>query len=166
MQFLYKFKRALAYFLRGWKSYDWDNHYLYEDMLFKMRRMMVQFNSERGIVFDTDEKEFRRNKTIKSLRIAIKLLDKMVNPLDHYSKNMVEFEKIYGEVTLERTGEEIRNGQTLVKVNLMINGKPLEDNPELKTKNIEAHAKDDRHEQRDQKLFFKIFEHYSTYWWS
>lgn len=166
MRYWRKLKRALAYFLRGWKSPDYNRDYLYKDMLFKMQRMMVQFNTERGSVFAADEKEFKRDQTIKSLRIAIKLLDKMVRPWKHYRKNMLEFEKTYGEVTLERTGEEVIRGETLIKVDLMINGKPLRDNPELQAKNREAHARDDRHEERDRKLFFKIFEKYSRYWWS
>lgn len=69
-EFLENLGRAFAYAKQGWKSKDWDYAYLYDDIIFKLKRM--EYAMENGMHSNRE----RTASEIKTARLALERLNK------------------------------------------------------------------------------------------
>jgi len=123
-----RIKRAIVYAFHGWNSFDYDYAFIFHLLQFKLKRMLPEVGKH--AVLD--------KKTKQSLRIAVKLLEKINT--NNYSYFVDEYVKRYGEIGLFK---EL-------------------DNPEEFHK---AFAMDEQQRKRDINLLFDIMKKYITYWW-
>lgn len=150
-----RLSRALAFFKIGWLNHDWDNHYLNELVLFKLKRLQHCF-----IHYGHHAEDCPNYKPkMKSLALAIKLLERVVK--NEYTKFYELHEKKWGKRTVKwiPEGEHFKMDVKKEKANT----------PELKEQErkefLEAVRKDDRLEARDKKLAYAIIGKYQDYWW-
>jgi hypothetical protein len=147
--------RALAFFRMGWLNHDWDNHYLNEVVLFKLKRMRHSF-----LVYGHHSEDCVNYKPkMKSLNLTIKLLERIIE--NDYTKFYDLHKKKWGETQIEwiPEGENYRMETSVEKANT----------PELKEQERkefrEAYEKDERMEARDKRIAYAIIGKYQDYWW-
>jgi hypothetical protein len=154
--FIIKIKRVWAFIKIAWNNYDWDDGYLHQLVLFKLKRMQYEF-IHNG--YHAEECVNYKPK-MKSLKLAIKLMERVVKHdynrfLDiHYAK--------WGQPRY--VFEPYKDGMS--KMTTIIDSvKTEEDEITERNERIEAYNRDDRIEARDLRLAYAIIGKYSKYWW-
>jgi hypothetical protein len=149
-------KRFFAYGKMGWRSYDWDYLYLLILIRFKLFRMLTSL--------ETGFKE-QEEQTIKSLRICIKLLDRLTQGdydywlTKHYTKwGYPDFEFVESETN------DILGPMKIMIDKRNQNRNEAEKNQEKEEFLVAYHA-DEKHKSRDAKLLFSVMNKYHTSWW-
>lgn len=151
INFLKKLKRALAFAIMGWSNYDWDIGYLHKLMLFKLKRM--QHALINGV-------SIHEKTTLQSLRICIKLLERIVE--DNYSYNTDRHDEKWGKAEF-RTEPEPNSPYSRLIVHRDKVTPETEKQERLEF--LAACRKDDERETRDIKLLHNIMAKYSRAWW-
>ena len=131
--FMEKLINALAYGRMGWNQKDWEPRYIYIMLNYKLKRIQKAVVDEGHHVYD--------KKTVQSLRLAIKLSDRIFKHNYHYF--MDQHIKEFGE--LPKIGKRL---------------------PEKRRAAFsKAYEMDEAQEARDRKLFWAIMEKYNNIWW-
>jgi hypothetical protein len=143
--------RSLAWARFAWNNYDWDNAYLYDVMIFKMKRM--EYALLNGVAEPYREK-------MKSLKLAIKLAEKLRNE-DYHHFTGLHGEK-WGELEFvkkvdEKTGREYTGMER--------SGITPETKEQERSEFMEACRLDDSIKIRDTRWFYGILAKYQDYWW-
>jgi hypothetical protein len=145
------FYNVKYFFIYGWnfrEQRDWDYLFLYQMILFKLKRMKHYFDNygvaERSKVQD------------QALNLAITLCDRLVTRCDlayavHFSKRLDEK---WGEFVFKD------NDMHFTRSRLTI-GREDEYNSDLR----KLSKLSDKIMERDRKLMFNIISKYSLYWW-
>lgn len=137
-QFFKKLKRAIAFFIIGWNNFDWDHAYLMELEVFKLKRLLYEFEN-----FGYHSPECKNYKPkMKSLKLAIKL-GEMLSEGDYFKFTGLHYKKWNRPVDLWTY-------------------KMQEDE---KNEFLEAANKDDRIEAKHRRWFYNIIRDYGRYWW-
>lgn len=148
--------RALAFAKVGWNNYDFDYGYIEDLVLFKLKRIEKEMTG--GY---TDWSVPAQARSLKALRLAIKLFDKL-QQTDN-SMLMDQHESKWGKLIVE-TEESDRPGQYK-----LITSRPHAATPRLREierkEFLEASYADDRREQRHRRIAYQLMAKYSTDWW-
>jgi len=150
-QFLKNLKRAWDYAVIGWSNHDWDNGYLYELMLFKLKRMQVELINGVAIHDKT---------TLQSLRICIKLLERILKGDYNYNSN--QHDAKWGAVEFNTKQDPNSNWSELIITRKNVTEETAE---QERLEFLEACNKDYKSEQRDIRLLHDIMKKYSKTWW-
>jgi len=151
------FCRALAFARIGWSNYDWDNGYLDQLVLFKLKRMQYEFLNH-GYHWEGC-KNYKPK--MKSLALTIKLLEKLVK--DDYTRFYNLHEKKWGARTYVFKKLELSNYSTM-ETTVALADTPEKVEQERK-EFLEASSADDRQRVRDLELAYRLIGKYSHYWW-
>lgn len=151
-KFFTKLKRVWDFAVIGWGNYDWDHGYLYELILFKLKRM--DYALKNGVAI-------HEKPTLQSLRICIKLLEKINKPDSyHYFTDLHDAK--WG-VAVMTPGRKTKHGTIITFERAKV---ITEEDKEIETREfLEAYRKDEEQETRDIKLLFDIMAKYSRAWW-
>lgn len=155
-----KLGRGIAHFKIGWKAFDFDGFYIHELVLFKLKRMQKLFIEEG---YHSEECSNYKPK-MKSLALAIKILDRYVNRDNHnyYHK----FYDLYNKKWKPPGLFDNAVPADVDKDGYVRTWKTIRNMDEQESKEFrEAYAKDDRREQRDIELVYKLIIKYHGYWW-
>lgn len=147
--------RSISYFVKGWHNYDFDNHYVNELVLFKLRRLRHCF--ERYGHHSPDCPNYPPK--VKSLNLAIKLLERICEA--NYHRFLDLHDKKWGETEFKFVSE---GNHYIMETKV-----EKADTPELKqqeqNERMEAYKKDERMEARDLRIAYAIIGKYQKYWW-
>jgi hypothetical protein len=156
-QLIHNIKRSVYdikyFFIYGWKlrkQREWDYVFLFEMLLFKLKRMKDYFDNH-GVAERSKQEE-------QALNLAISLCDRLVNRDDlayakHFSKRLDEK---WGEYVLKDTGKDFKFTRSRLTM-----GREDEYNSDLR----KLYKLSDKIMERDRKLMFNIISKYSLYWW-
>lgn len=150
-QFLKNLKRAWDYAVIGWSNYDWDSGYLYEFMLFKLKRMQVELINGVAIHDKT---------TLQSLRICIKLLERITK--ESYDYNLDKHDAKWGSAEFKAEPNPNSDWHRVVITRKNVTEETME---QERLEFLEACNKDYKSEQRDMRLLHDIMKKYSKTWW-
>lgn len=135
-------------------NYDWDSHFALEVLVLKLRRMEHYFVRE-GY---HDPACSNWKPKMKSLRLALKLGDRLLK--SEYGQHIEAFERSHG--TIGHRFERVPD--TSYSTMRMTVGGIDATEAQMKAWHA-AWAADERREERDRHLFYKIVAKYSPYWW-
>lgn len=159
------------FFSYGWalrNQYDWDNHYLEEIILLKLKRMRACFNSEsfhhnrwslKEELAKPDEEIQHRQGLVEqykadvALDLCIRILERRMDD-DVYS-HISGLDKFEEDVVSKFENSEF---VTLYK------GEPISE--EMSKKNRDLFVKTEEIKARDRKLLFQLMDKFSESWWS
>lgn len=156
--FIRKLKRAAAYAIQGYNSYDWDYSYLFKLIEFKIKRIELEIINGHAI----PDKQ-----TLQSLRLCLKLLKRINNSEYHYfldihNAKWGESEWVFHRK--EEDGTEIPNGCSRLEI-IKRNANTPEEKAQEREEFQIAFRLDDAQEARDKRLLFRIMEKYHQLWW-
>jgi hypothetical protein len=154
-KFFRKLSRAFSYFKIGFNSVDYDYSDLYKLIKFKLDRYL-DFFINRGW-HDTECPMYRIK--IKSLKLSIKLLNKIINfDYDRYSS---KHDEKWGKSEIDT----IPYGEFFQLKFSRKNAISQEDQDQERIENNIAYDKDDQERQRDLDKLFNIIRKYHICWW-
>jgi hypothetical protein len=156
--FLRKVKRALAFAVHGWNSYDWDYGYLLDLIEFKLKRMQKEIKNGHHVPDKA---------TDQSIRICIKLLKKINRRDYHYFAGLHDQKWGESEWVFHKTdenGQEISNGGSRLEI---VRPKAVtpEEKEQERTEALVAYRMDDAQRERDVRWLFNIMAKYHQCWW-
>jgi hypothetical protein len=152
----HKFSRSLAFAKIGYNSHDFDDYYLVELEVFKLKRMLYLFENH-GHHCPTCDTYIPK---MKSIKLAIKLGEKWLN--SDYFRFWDLHNKKYGDT--EIGWESIPNSTNSLMITLK-DGKKYERSEEERKSLIDSHRKDEREKEKHRQLFYKIIAKYGRYYW-
>lgn len=153
LRFYYMVKRMIYW---GWHlrhNEDWDNHYLYEIMYLKLKKMKHCFDTVGVHVPDKGD---------KVLAICIQLLSRLMD--DNYlSSELRQIEKIYGVISydFDASSEECIR---MTFANIPTDKDNI-DYKRAKKMYTKACKNSDYMQQQDIDLLFKLMKKYHQHWW-
>lgn len=148
-------RRAWDYAKLGYKNWDFDALTIERYLLFKLKRV------EKCLINGTCDLTVENGpRKMKAIKLCIKLLERLN---DHYHRFTDMHDAKWGE--MENWFEPCENGLG----SYWRTRRPKANTPELieqeKREFREAYMADDREEQRDRKLVYRIIEKYIQAWW-
>lgn len=159
-----KLKRALDYFVFGWNNRDFDNFYVDQLVLFKLKRLEYNFVNFGHHSEDCENYPPK----MKSLRLAIKLLKLYCNE-DKNRMFMDAHDKKWGEADWQSEkveGSEDKPGGPYYRMLVNRVGAVTEEQKEQERKEfVDAYDKDERRHERLRATAYKIMIKYGHYWW-
>lgn len=137
------------------KDFDWDSAYIYQLLLFKLKRTKKACIDE-GHHYDDNNEE-------KSLRIAIKLCERLWKH-DYMDRWHRKHDAKWGE--LKTWFEELDDGSGCSRMHFeRPNAKTPEEKEQERKEMLAGLKLEAKIEQRDRDLLFKIMAKYMPYWW-
>ena len=154
---IYSFKRKLArswaFAVFGWNNYDFDAGYLIDLIVFKLKRLLA------GLT-DKDAFSVQEEQTIKSLKLAIKVGERLHKDAYTYAYN--RHEKKWGHLQVDFEPNE--NGSGSIMKTRRDNVTDA-DKEQEKIEILAAFESDDAAQTRDARLFFGIINAHYKAWW-
>lgn len=138
-----RFTRSIQYAVIGWGNHDWDYSYIDSLLLFKLKRVLTCLSN--SSVLDLEHEDNKRS--IKSLRLAIKLLERIDK--EEYCKKELDL------AHEEWASSFDKNVAFEIKTDLSTMWKKIRS----------LLKKEDRLKQRDRKIFYAILFKYQHTWW-
>ena len=160
------FKNLWRWFPIVWKDRDWDNHYIFEPIKFKLKNTAKYFETKQRFV--------GWEKEVKYLRICEKLIQKIQD--DYYQSEHydyldldIDFVPVEGKDTYELKSNTTRDDLDSYILKYPRIKKMVLKNPKYKNyintnKGISLSIGIERH-IKAKKLLFKILEERIEYWW-
>lgn len=159
--FLRNIKRFWDYGRQGWSNFDFDGHYLLDDMQFKLKR--IQKCLENGHAIPNQHNE------LKALKICIKLGDKLKDEWKNYRRFLTMHDKKWGELetwTEKVEGSEGKPGGPYHRwLSKRVGAVTDEEKEQERKEFLEATRADEREKDRDRNLYFRILGKYLPYMW-
>lgn len=146
--FFVKIKRASTYFVFGWNNPDWDYVFLYEEILFKLKRMKKFFDEEGNGV---------STKNNKQLSLCINLLERIIKD-QNYSVNCDKHEIKWGQEGFY----VCKNGYLKSQLENYLSKEQVE---KKRKEFLAAVKEDDKHKEQDINLLFDTIKKHSQRWW-
>lgn len=153
--FFRNLRRSVDYIKLGWNNYDWDSHYIYEVLQFKLKRTLKELESGHSIPNQYNE--------LKALKLAIKLGDRLVEDWNHYSQFRDLHDAKWGKLDMDF--EPVEDSNNLRLISSRPNANTKEEKEQELSDFMTALKKDDRRKQRDREIYFKILAKYIEYMW-
>lgn len=151
-----KVVRSLQFAKIGYNSFDFDDYYLFELEVFKLKRMLHLFENHGH----HDESCDKYKPKMKSIRLAIKLGERYMTR--RYFRFYDLHDKKWGKT--EMGFEPIEGSDHFLMITLK-DGVKYERTDQENKELLEAVTKDDNEKLRDRRNFYKIIEKYGRYWW-
>ena len=160
------FKNLWRWFPIVWKDRDWDDHYIFEPIKFKLKNTAKYFETKQRFV--------GWEKEVKYLRICEKLIQKIQD--DYYQSEHydyldldIDFVPVEGKDTYELKSNTTRDDLDSYILKYPRSKKMVLKNPKYKNyintnKGISLSIGIERH-IKAKKLLFKILEERIEYWW-
>lgn len=159
--FFENLKRVYAYGKLGWNNYDWEGHYLYKVMQFKLKRMQHELTHNSHAIPN-------QHNEMKALALAIKLGDRLYDDYQSYHHFHDLHNKKWGEAemksvpcTWDENGKPRSYSVDFSRANARTNEEKKQERKEF----LEAVNKDERRKIRDREIYFKILAKYLPYMW-
>lgn len=153
-QFWRKLARSVAYARIGWNNYDFDSGYVLQLLLFKLERLQNYLLTQGHTVQDKT--------TLQSLRLAIKLLNRLTN--DNYSYFYDRHNAKWNPTNIPMRFEKIENTELSEMVTFR-HSLPAEVQAQESDELRAAFDADDALKTRDSRWCFNIIAKYYAHWW-
>lgn len=160
-----KLSRALAFFKFGWNNKDWDCGFLHELVLFKLKRMQYEF------IYHGHHSEDCENykPKMKSLALAIKLLDRYTSPGNkYYTKYIDKHDEKWGKLEFKDYPSEVDKDGYVRSYGIFMDRKNVlteEDKEQQRLEFLAAYESDEFRRERDLRIVYQIITKYHQYWW-
>lgn len=156
---LYKIKRSLAYAKFGWNNHDFDSIFLFDLILFKLKRI------KKECMEDVDQEVSTAQ--LKSINIAIKLIERLIEKPYGYTFAR-DHDAKWGELMCRRVpysfDEEGKPDSYKVELKRARVTNDDEREQELK-ENREVMYIKEKLEKQDVRRLLRIIEKYHDSWW-
>jgi hypothetical protein len=151
LRFFRNLIRACQYFKQGWGSKDWDYSFIFDDLIFKLKRVEVDLKND--IYHEPEKLE------LQSIRLVIKLLEKYNTDRYYYYRNLHEAKWGVGEMIFSKD-EQPR--VSIFRKNVI----PGENEEQERKEFLIAVKADAECRRKDLDLAFKIIQKHCQTWWT
>lgn len=151
--FFCRLKRSWAYAKFGWSNYDFDGAYALAALNFKLKRVQRVLTSSHLVQDKT---------TLQSLRLVIRLLDRLVE--DDYSYFLDRHNIKWHATKYPECGfEDTEDG--LCRMVFPGENLPIDQQEQEREEHVAAWDADETARNRDKRWAFSILEKYYSHWW-
>jgi len=152
-----KLCRSISYAVFGWNNKDFDDGFLLQLEVYKLKRMLHLFKNYGNHCEDCENYKPK----MKSIKLAIKLGERVIN--HNYRRFYDMHVHKYGKIQYEF--EPTDATKQYYQMILIKNNKKYERTQDEIDDLINARSTDEREQGRDRRLFYRIIEKYGRYWW-
>ena len=149
-----KLSRSWAYARVGWSNYDFDSGYVFELLIFKLKRLRRALLDEGHTVHD--------KATVQSLKLVTRLLIRLRD--DDYSYFYGRHNAKWNPAKLGMSFEPIPDSKLLNMVTFR-DSLPEDQKQQEEIEVRQAFAADEAMRDRDARWCFNIMAKYYPYWW-
>jgi len=153
--FCSKLRRSWAYARFGWDNYDFDGAYALRALSFKLKRL------QRLLL---DGHVIQDEASLKSLRLAIRLLDRLVEDDYNYFLHCHNL-KWYDTEYPPHGFEKVNDGRGCSRMVFPSESLPENKQAQEHEEHVAAWAADEKLKNRDKRWVFSIIEKYYEHWW-